>query len=412
MAGVVGAGIAGFEEAIGPSSCVMGPFSVGKYDAQQLVAYLLKTASSNGKDSSNSSGAEKLASKFSTLKSATVYYPYTSSTNTPAAGQQRVEVDPKGVLVNSNLPSVTLLGGWGCGEHMLDAWAPFLASHGFVVLTIGLKYPFAANTEERARAALAASRALVEFCDKNENTPLCGKLDKNNRALIGFSMGGGGVQTAANFEDNGLKCVISFCPDLVLEKGFASPCPPELGIQKVPVLTICGSHDTTSPAKKHAWEMYRRTKGPPKLIFEVRGGGHYVANGPGGACIGTQSEPANPLYLFGWLLNTFYVGCAVGCKGDCGLWPRKYWCECPCPGTLNGPSGYAAPRGSPSAPPHGAVGGVALAWLQLYLFGDESARAKLRKAPAIASNYEHEGVLNVTNNMTEPPTMEHMRGQM
>ena len=42
--------------------------------------------------------------------------------------------------------------------------------------------------------------------------------------------------------------------------------------------------------------------------------------------------------------------------------------------------------------PRGAVGGVALAWLRLFLQGDENARSQLAVRPDIASGFESSGV--------------------
>ena len=37
----------------------------------------------------------------------------------------------------AQLPSIVIVGGWGCGEQVQAAWAPFYASHGIVAMTIG-----------------------------------------------------------------------------------------------------------------------------------------------------------------------------------------------------------------------------------------------------------------------------------
>ena len=67
--------------------------------------------------------------------------------------------------------------------------------------------------------------------------------------------------------------------------------------------------------------------------------------------------------------------------------PYALWCApCPCE-TLNGPSGHAVDHA-----PRGAVGGVALAWLRLFLQGDENAQSQLAVRPDIASGFESSGV--------------------
>ena len=53
----------------------------------------------------------------------------------------------------------------------------------------------------------------------------------------------------------------------------------------------------------------------------------------------------------------------------------------------NGPGGHAIDHA-----PRGAIGGVALAWLRLFLHGDEDARSQLALRPEIACGYESSGV--------------------
>ena len=66
----------------------------------------------------------------------------------------------------------------------------------------------------------------------------------------------------------------------------------------------------------------------------------------------------------------------------------KGWGGVLCPwDVVDGPSGQARAQA-----PHGAGGGVALAWLRLYLLGDETARSQLAVRPGIASSFESEGV--------------------
>ena len=55
--------------------------------------------------------------------------------------------------------------------------------------------------------------------------------------------------------------------------------------------------------------------------------------------------------------------------------------------SFNEATGHAMPSA-----PRGAVGGVALAWLRLFLQGDESARSQLAVRPDIACGFESSGV--------------------
>jgi hypothetical protein len=115
--------------------------------------------------------------------------------------------------------------------------------------------------------------------------------------------------------------------------------------------------------------MYRKTKAP-KLIMEITGGDHFTACGPSG---GSRAESEK-----GW---GPFTGCnflfAVLC---CYFAPFPN-------GTVNGPTGFAK-----ESAPRGAIGGVGLSWLQLFLLGDETAKSKLVDRPDIASAYESESM--------------------
>mmetsp|Transcript_53892 Transcript_53892/g.166997 ORF Transcript_53892/g.166997 Transcript_53892/m.166997 type:complete len:332 (+) Transcript_53892:89-1084(+) len=313
--------------ALGPSSCALGPHSIGMLDARHLC-----TAS---------------------FSSASIYYPESDG---------------------SQLPSIVIVGGWGCGEQVVAAWAPFYASHGIVAMTIGTPTPWKNLPPDRCQALLDASSAL-----QSENvrvgSVLQGRLDVSSRAVQGYSLGGGGAQLAA-LKDQTLKCIIALCPDD--GKDLGSVFPTELSAS-VPVLIICGEKDTDANVKTQAWSHYRLT-GATKLIFEVAGGDHYVANGPAG---GTESDiDQGACQGLCALCNCACVICM------CMVCPRQLWCV-PCPyGTLSGSSGHAKDHA-----PRGAVGGVALAWLQLFLLGDENARSKLAICPGIGSGFESNGVV-------------------
>ena len=99
--------------------------------------------------------------------------------------------------------------------------------------------------------------------------------------------------------------------------------------------------------------------------MEIKGGDHFCANGPNG---GKQSEfevGQEPCVLF---ICIFAHICGCG----------------PCPmGTCNGPTGHAR-----NEIPRGAIGGIVLAWLQVFLLRDESARSRLEAQPDIASGFE------------------------
>ena len=60
----------------------------------------------------------------------------------------------------SNLASVVMVGGWGCGVNSMAAWGPFYASHGIVAMTIGTPAPWTDSPAACCKALLDASSAL------------------------------------------------------------------------------------------------------------------------------------------------------------------------------------------------------------------------------------------------------------
>jgi len=317
-------------DALGPTSCALGPHATGTQNAQHLC---------------NKS-----------FTSATIYYPTS----------------------DGMWPSIVIVGGWSCGEQAMAAWAPFYASHGIVAMTIGTPSPWTDSPAARCKALLDASVALQSEHER-EGSVLQGRLDVSRRAVQGYSLGGGGAQLAG-LTDQTLSCVIALCPD----EGYMFPSSHKLSFPSepptaVPVLILCGDKDGEAPPEKFAWPHYRKT-GAAKLIFEVKGGDHYFVLGPAG---GTKSQA-----------NAGSDGSLECC--NCMTLCACFMCQCPlalwfapCPYAIqNGPTGHAADRA-----PRGAIGGVALAWLRLFLQGDETARSQLALRPEIASGFESSGLV-------------------
>lgn len=321
--------------ALGPSSCALGPHATGTQTARHLC---------------NAS-----------FTSATIYYPTSDG----------MEL----------LPSIVIVGGWGCGEQAMAAWAPFYASHGIVAMTIGTPAPWFDSPAARCKALLDASLALQSEHER-EGSALQGRLDVSRRAVQGYSLGGGGAQLAA-LTDQTLTCVIALVPDdgKAMYRSAHTLSFPNQPPTSVPVLIVCGEKDDEADPKKQGWPQYRQT-GAAKLIFEVMGGDHYSTAGPAGGTQGQLQAGSDDTALLVNCCSAF--ACIYMCsEAAC----ESLWCTpCPC-GTLNGPSGHAADHA-----PRGAVGGVALAWLRLFLQGDEDARAQLAIRPDIASGFESSGV--------------------
>lgn len=164
---------------------------------------------------------------------------------------------------------------------------------------------------------------------------------------------------------------------------------PSENTSTVPVLILAGEKDPDAAVDTHAWPQYHQTTAS-KLIFVVAGGDHYCTNGPAG---GTEREANVGLGECCALCNITTV---CFCGSCC---PMSMWCQ-PCSdGTLKGPTGHATNHS-----PRGAIGGMALAWLQLFLLDDERARSQLVLRPDIASGFEHSGITGSTTASMKPTT--------
>ena len=213
------------------------------------------------------------------------------------------------------LASVVIVPGWGSSERSIQGWGPFFASHGIVTMTIGTNNPPKDFPKDRADALVDAI-ATLRAENAREESPIFQRLDLSRIAVSGWSMGGGGAQLAA-VQNPTLKAAIGLCP--WHEPG---------GIfnHAVPLLIIGGENDRRAPFNEHGLIHYCTTPSTtPKLLFEVRGAGHWVANGP------------------------------KGIYRDTG---------------------------------NGDVGRIALAWLKVFLVGDERYRKFLLTEPESASRFE------------------------
>ena len=74
-------------------------------------------------------------------------------------------------------------------------------------------------------------------------------------------------------------------------------------------LMIYGNRDTMAPPEKQAWTHYRKM-GATKLIFEVTGGDHYVANGPAGGAESGDTQGDEIQTALGMINGMISVTCA------------------------------------------------------------------------------------------------------
>jgi dienelactone hydrolase len=186
------------------------------------------------------------------------------------------------------LPAVSIVPGFVSPQSSIKSWGPFLASHGIVAMTIGTNST-ADQPPARANALLDALETL-----RSENTraggPLNGKVDAMRMGIMGWSMGGGGSLIAAARTPT-LKAAISMC-------GWNPG--GNYRTMRVPSLMFAATSDPLAGGQSQGF--YRSIpEETPKLLFEVSGGSHSVANSPRGHN-GTVG-----LFGLSWL-KTYLVG--------------------------------------------------------------------------------------------------------
>lgn len=168
---------------------------------------------------------------------------------------------------------MVIVPGFVSPQSSIQNWGPFLASHGIATMTIGTNSLFD-QPEDRRDALLDAMITLAEE-NTRPDSPLFSNLDVNSMAVGGWSMGGGGAQLAAAADPN-IKAAMALCPWL-----NTLQLTPALLDHEVPLLIFSGENDAVAPAGIHADVHYDYTpESTNKMIFEIDGGDHSVANDP------------------------------------------------------------------------------------------------------------------------------------
>jgi dienelactone hydrolase len=165
--------------------------------------------------------------------------------------------------------AVAVVPGFLAAESSIAAWGPFLASHGIVTLTIGTNSP-TDSPDLRAKALLDAL-ATIEAENARSGGPLAGKVDVERLGIMGWSMGGGGTLIASSSTPS-LKAAITLA---AWSPGVS------FSDEQVPVLLFAGGSDAVAGGQSQGF-FTSIPDSTPKMLFEVRGGSHSVANSPSG----------------------------------------------------------------------------------------------------------------------------------
>jgi dienelactone hydrolase len=160
---------------------------------------------------------------------------------------------------------VAVVPGFVSPQASIRNWGPFLASHGIVTITIGVP-----GGDQPATRATKLMSALETCAAENERSGsfLMGKISKDHMGVSGWSMGGGGTLIAASGN-----------PELKAAVSFAAWGPRGGAMNKVPALMFEATADFLAAGMSDGF--YAQTPDTtPKMLFEVQGSSHNVANDP------------------------------------------------------------------------------------------------------------------------------------
>jgi dienelactone hydrolase len=170
--------------------------------------------------------------------------------------------------------AVAVCPGFVSAQSSIQSWGPFLASHGIVTLTMDTLTPLDV-VDDRAEELMDALASI-----KSENmrmgSPLFNKVDTNRLGVMGWSMGGGGSWLAASMHPE-LKSAVTFAGHIVTALNQ------DVSKNTVPTLLMAGSTDTAILGGGMSMPVYDQIPAnTPKMVWEVNGAGHDVANNPSG----------------------------------------------------------------------------------------------------------------------------------
>mgnify|MGYP003632174243 CR=1 FL=1 len=167
----------------------------------------------------------------------------------------------------SNLKSIVLVPGYKATQKSVSFWARYLAERGYVTMTIGTN--ILTDSPALRAKALVDGMETIRQENKRRDSPLFQKLDTENIAVGGWSMGGGGAQLAAAL-DSRVKAVIAIAPWLYPQTLVKTDLD-----HAVPVLILSGQVDPTAPPKSHSNVHYEYTPATTKkMLFEITEGNH------------------------------------------------------------------------------------------------------------------------------------------
>ena len=191
--------------------------------------------------------------------------------------------------INAEPPyaSIVIVPGAFSPETSLHQWAQYYASYGFIAMTIGINDYFNDDMSDLAYSLLDAIEVLKQENIRLES-PIANKVDIDNFATSGWSIGGGAAQYAATI-DSSLRAVIALNPGLAIQDyencndptyDYYCLVPDHLN-HNSPVLIISSEGDVENPTDIDAAVHYNYTpESTIKMLFELEGGNHGTGLNP------------------------------------------------------------------------------------------------------------------------------------
>lgn len=189
--------------------------------------------------------------------------------------------------------AVAICPGFTAAQSSIRNWGPFLASHGIVAITIDTATPL--DPVDLRVEELMAALGSIKSEHARSGSPLYQKIDTMRLGVMGWSMGGGGTWLAAAMHPE-LRSAVSFAGHI------ATALNQDVSKVQVPTLLLAGSTDTLILGGGMSQPVYDQIPAStPKMVWEVQGAGHNVANDPAGTggAIGRYGLAWEKVYLEG-----------------------------------------------------------------------------------------------------------------
>lgn len=179
---------------------------------------------------------------------------------------------------------IVAIPGFVASEAWIAWTGPFLASNGFVVMTLE---PFSAFDGRRSRASQLD--AALGYLVRRSPPAVRSRLDPRRLGAIGHSTGGGGaLDLASSARQPDLKAIVALQPWSITDDDL------DVG---VPSMEVGVADDLIAPPATNAEALYEQIAAPTdKAYTEISSGGHLV-----GAGFDTEQARATLVWMKRWV---------------------------------------------------------------------------------------------------------------